>query len=206
MTFAELVKRTQEAAFHKSQLQAQLETGEAKLTTLTQIMQAQELAQLLIQQTAKETQDQLRYNLQDLVQSALDAVFPGQYMFSLSFDLKRGRTECEICLDKDGERMNPLDSNGGGIVDLVAFALRVAVWAIGTTRNVLILDEPFKFISAGYKPTAIEILKSLTQRLKLQVIMVTHDTDIIASADRIFHVDQKRRKSIVTQKEGDLCY
>lgn len=161
-----------------------------------------QLGTVLIQETAKETQDRLRIHVQDLVQSALGAVFPGVYDFRLLFTPRRGRTEVDIYLDKDGAQINPMDSSGGGVVDVVSFALRVVSWSISGTEPTLVLDEPMKWVSAGLRPRCAELIRALSDRLKLQIIMVTHDPELAEVADNIFIVDQKRRRSFVVKREG----
>lgn len=155
--------------------------------------------QALLQQTAKETQEALRFHIQDLVQAALDSIFPGVYTFEVEFEIKRGRTEALLQLDKDGEKINPMDATGGGVVDIMSFALRLAAWSLSKTDNVILLDEPFRFVSANLRPLCGEILQGLSQRLGLQIIMVTHDEEMMAIADRQFVVDQKRRQSFAVQ-------
>lgn len=159
----------------------------------------EELALVLIQQAALDTQQQLRYHLEELVQHAIDAVFPGKYTFRVAFEIKNGRTGAQIYLDKDGTRMDPMDSNGGGVVDIISLALRIASWGISRTRPVLLLDEPFKFLSARYRPLIGEMLSGVAHRLGLQVIMVTHDPDMVEIADRVFTIDQKERKSFIAE-------
>lgn len=156
-------------------------------------------AQALLQQTAKETQEALRFHIQDLVQAALDSVFPGVYTFEVEFEIKRGRTEANLRLDKDGEKINPMDATGGGVVDIIAFALRLAAWSLSKTGNTILLDEPFRFVSSNLRPLCGEILQGLSKKLGLQIIMVTHDEEMMAVADRQFVVDQKRRQSFATQ-------
>lgn len=185
-------------------LQEQLATTLTDIENTTKLIHTREMAQALLQKTAKATQEHLKFSLEDLVQAALDTVFPGVYQFHIEFEMKRGRTEASIFLDKDGERINPMDSSGGGVVDVVSFATRIATWALGNTRSILILDEPFKFLSVNLRPLAGEILKGLSKRLGLQVLMVTHDEEMVGISDRVFIVDQKRRKSIVTVVESEV--
>lgn len=95
------------------------------------------------------------------------------------------------------KKFNPIDENGGGVVDIVSFALRIALWNIkkGKKLNALILDEPFRFISEDLRYKAGEILKQLSEKLKLQFIIVTHDPNIIEIADRSFLVKKARKTS-----------
>ena len=163
-----------------------------------------EEAQALLQTVAKETQEQLVFHISDVVQAALESCFPSQYVFRFTFELKRGRTEAEIGLEKNGIAVNPMDATGGGVVDLMSFALRIACWGISKTRNTIVLDEPFKFLSVSpvnLRERAGEMLKTLSEKMGLQVIMVTHDHEMIATADRIFRVTQSAGISEV-RKEG----
>lgn len=160
-----------------------------------------EEAQAFIQQVAKETQEQLRYHIEDIVQLALDAVFPGEYDFRVIFEIKRGKTEARLCFLRDNIEIDPLTSAGGGVSDVVAFALRLAVWSLGKTRRLVILDEPFRYLSKDLQPKAGEMLRKLSSRLKLQVVMVTHEEEMIEIADKKFAVKLERdgeyKKSVV---------
>lgn len=178
-----------------SQTETGLITKQARLKTLEQV-------QVLIQTVAKETQDQLRYHIEDIVNTALTAVFPGKYDFVVHFEIKRGKTEADMYLLDGTEKLDPMESNGGGIVDIVSFALRLSAYTLSKSDNLIVLDEPFKFLSEGLKPLAGEILKTLSQKLNLQLIIVTHDEEIMDIADRVFEVEQVHGKSKILQQEG----
>lgn len=138
---------------------------EKKKTNLTSRLLAIEAAQVFIQQVAKETQEQLRYHIEDIVQLALDAVFPDQYEFKVMFEIKRGKTEARLCFLRDNIEIDPLNSAGGGVSDVVAFALRLSVWSLGKTRKVMILDEPFRYLSKDLQPKAGEMLRKLSHKI-----------------------------------------
>lgn len=147
-----------------------------------------EEAQIILQIVAKETQEQLKYHITDIVQLAIDACFPNEYIFDINFEIKRGKTEAYIVFKKNGHDIDPLDDSGGGVVDLASFALRIAAWSLGKTDSVIILDEPFRFLSKDLQPQAAEIMKQISEKLKLQFIMVTHNKDIVDCSDRVFEV------------------
>lgn len=198
---SDLFRRVQEGAFRRAAAEKRLEDLRtdltAKKTRLDDILQAQ----ALIQTTAQETQSQLKYHIQALVQNALDAVFPTTYVFKVGFELRRGQTEVDIYLDKDGEPIDPMDASGGGVVDVVTFALRVVAWSLSSTAPVLILDEPMKWVSAGRRAVCGELLRAVSDRLGLQIIMVTHDPALVVQADRVFEVTQRGRRSRVTVRQ-----
>lgn len=175
-----------QAKGQKTLLERQKQLAEESLVKWERRAKAIDIAQVLIQQVARDTQEKLRYHIEDIVQLALDSCFPDQYEFRVNFEIKRGRTEAELILLKDGNPMSPMDDNGGGIVDITSFALRLAAWSLSKTDNVIIMDEPFRFLSRDLHPKAGEILKELSQKLKLQIIMVTHSEELIQCSDKIF--------------------
>jgi ABC-type lipoprotein export system ATPase subunit len=56
------------------------------------------------------------------------------------------------------------------------------------SRNVIILDEPFKCLSDGYQEKASQMLKELSDKLKLQFLVVTHSEILASHADKTFNV------------------
>ena len=180
--------------------EAELAKAKYDLQDSTALLQAREKVVALVQSTAKETQDQLKFRIESIVQEALDAVFPG-YLFRVDYETKRDRTEASIYIEQDGEKFSPLEDNGGGLADVLAFALRLVAWSLGKTDNVLILDEPAKAVSRAYRPMMMEMLSGLSSQLGLQTIIVTHDSEIVDMADRIFRVtkDQNGRAKVVVK-------
>ena len=150
-----------------------------------------EKAQVFLQKVAQDTQGQLRYYVKDIVQLALDTCFPGEYEFDLVYEIKRGKTEAKLLFLSGEEEIDPLDASGGGVVDIAAFALRIAQWTLGSTRNTIILDEPFKHLSDDLQPLGAEVLKQLSDKLKIQFIIVTHRKEITGVADKIFEVSRR---------------
>jgi DNA repair exonuclease SbcCD ATPase subunit len=74
--------------------------------------------------------------------------------------------------------------------------LRISAFALESgTDNLIILDEPFKFISRDLQERAGEILKKLSEKMKLQIIMVTHIPEFIEVADKVFEV-RKNEKGV----------
>jgi ABC-type sulfate/molybdate transport systems ATPase subunit len=69
-----------------------------------------------------------------------------------------------------------MSASGGGVVDVAAFALRIACLTLRkpALRKVLILDEPFRFLSAEYRPRVRSLIESLADEFGVQFIIVTH--------------------------------
>jgi DNA repair exonuclease SbcCD ATPase subunit len=153
-----------------------------------------EEAREVIREVGLKTQQQLQYHIGDITSLALSAVYNDPYTLVAEFVQRRNKTECDLYFTRDKERVDPLDASGGGVVDVASFALRVASWSMQKPQsdNVLILDEPFKNLSADLLPRAGEMLKQISERLGLQIIMVTHAEQLTETADRVFTVTQRK--------------
>ena len=139
---------------------------------------------------AQQTQASLEKRLSEIVSLALAAVFDEPYAFKINYVTRRGVTECDLVFERDGREIDPLGGAGGGAVDIAAFALRIAVWALGGNRRpVIILDEPFRNLSANLHERAGQMLQMLSRKLGLQIVMVSHNPDIVSGADAVFRVN-----------------
>ena len=169
-----------------------LEVEKEQIVTLEQ-------TQLIFIKAAEATQKKLEIHISKLVTMAISSVFGSDvYEFQLEFIKKRGKTEADLWLIRNGIKMKPIDSVGGGVIDVVSFALRVAFWALNkTTRPIFILDEPFKMLSRNRVGKAMSMMRMLSEKLKLQMIMVSHIEQLISGSDKTFDVKLENGKSVV---------
>lgn len=204
MTAAQIVKRISELEGQRQRAEGALQTTERKVTELTQRSDDAAAAQSIIQGAAKLTQQQLEYRISELATLALKTVFPDPYALTVSFEEKRGRTECEILLKRDGEEgVRPMEACGHGVLDVAGLALRLSLWSLKRPRSapVFILDEPFKNVSRDYQPQVAALLKELSSRMGIQFIIVTHEEEIADNADKIFRVTFSKSGSTVSGTE-----
>ena len=129
-------------------------------------------AVLTVQKIANELQANITAFFTTCVQSALDIVFPGSYKFCMEFSSRRNQAELDMWLDRDGEKVSALDAAGGGVVDVISFALRTCCLLLSKKRKVLFLDEPFKFIRGEARDRLGELLNLLSVQSHVQIIMV----------------------------------
>lgn len=191
MTLEEIRTATSKAQSARLYLSGSIGARESRIATSLEEIAAFEDVQRLIQETAQEVQEGIRFHIQDIVQHALDAIFGDTYKFLVEFTVSRGRTEARLLVEKGGNVMDDLmEDEGGTLVQIVAMALRIAVWTLAPTAPVLIFDEPGAMVSAQYKPVFAEIIRGLSQRLGIQSIIVSHDDVYISIADRKFTVTQ----------------
>lgn len=101
---------------------------------------------------------------------------------------------------KEGKHPN-IKSSGGGLGDIISTGLRFASWSLGNTQNVLCLDESLKYLSSDLQERAGEILKEVSEKLGLQILLVTHSPILLESADKIFKVTIKDGITNVVEEE-----
>ena len=175
----------------RTNIRQQIKETENKLAENISRKENLEQAQAFLQSVAQDTQEQLKYHVEDIVQLALDTCFPEKYQFSIVFEVSRGTTTAVMkFIDiESGQLISPMDASGGGVIDLASFALRIAAWTLeGNTDNVIILDEPMKFISRDLIIQASKVMKTLSEKLGLQFILSTHIPELIEVADKVFQV------------------
>jgi len=160
-----------------------------------------EKAREVIKLVGIETQKQLQSHIGDITIMALESVFPDPYKLELEFIERKNKTECSIFFVRDGKRRDPLSASGIGAVDVATFALRVASWSMQNprSRNVIILDEPMKNVSIEYQEKTSQMIKEISEKLGLQMIIVTHNQVLTSYADRVFTTKIKNRITEITQ-------
>lgn len=140
-------------------------------------------AQKLVQGVAEAVQHQAHARIASVVSRCLEAVFgEGEaYEFRINFEQKRGRTESHLAFVRGDVVVDPCDGAGGGVVDVASFALRLACLALSRPqrRRLLVLDEPFRFLSREFRPRVRDLLLTLSREMKVQLIVVTHAEDLI---------------------------
>lgn len=130
----------------------------------------------MAQALAVEVQTQAHKRLAEVVTRALAAVFETPYCFELVFDQSRGRTAVGLRFTRDGQEFDPMYSTGGGVLDIAAFALRIAAILVARPplRKLVVLDEPFRHLSTAYRERAAALVETLAKELDFQILLITH--------------------------------
>lgn len=203
MSLQQLRYRVEQLKGQRAQVAADVQAGRNAVAALDADLHCAEEARAVIQTVAQQTQRQLEYHVSEIVSLALAAVFDRPYALRLAFVERRNKTEADLLFERDGEQFRPVDASGGGAVDVAALALRVAMWTLRRPRSraTLVLDEPLRFLSRDLMPKAAAMLAEVSQRLGLQIIMVSHSQELIEGADRYFTVEMHKGVSHVTTGE-----
>lgn len=189
MTLAEMKKKLYIAKGCEGLYRTKINDYKRKLKSLETESDNIEKAQILLQNVAQETQSKLKLQIEDIVNLALETCFPSEFEFHLDFKISRGKTEARFVYlsQTSGRETDPMCASGGGVVDIVSFALRIACFAIEDgISDTIILDEPFKFLSRDLREKSGLLLKTLSEKLNIQIIMVTHVNELEDCSDSIF--------------------
>jgi DNA repair exonuclease SbcCD ATPase subunit len=183
----------------KIQIEQSITTLNQELRDANRDLRRHEQAREIIREVGIKTQQQLSFHISDITSLALEAVFNEPYELKVEFVQRRNKTECDLYFERNGERIDPLTASGGGAVDVAAFALRIASWSMlrPHTRNVIILDEPLRFLSVDLQERASIMIKEISEKLGIQFILVTHNDTLTSYADRTFQVSIKKGVSKV---------
>ena len=131
----------------------------------------------IAQTVAQGIQQRAHQNIANVVSRCLEAIFDDPPQFKIHFERKRNRTEARLVFVRNDHEVDPLSSDSGGVVDVAAFALRLACLLLSRPklRPIIVLDEPFRALHADIRPRVKTLLEELSKELKVQIILVTHD-------------------------------
>jgi DNA repair exonuclease SbcCD ATPase subunit len=186
-------KEIQQLRGQKSKLLEMKDELNDKLEALEKELYVIEEGQKIVQDVALSTQEKLKLSVEPIITSALDIVYSDEaYGFEIDFQVKRNKTEANLYFTRNNQRYTPLASSGFGVVDVAAFALRLALWNISNpeTRPLFILDEPFKHVSEDLQESVMKMVNVLSKKLGIQILLITHskESDVMEFSDRVFRV------------------
>jgi DNA repair exonuclease SbcCD ATPase subunit len=183
----------------------QLEENEDKLLKAKNDITTWEQVQILLTKVSDYAREQIKSRIEATVTAALTAVFGEGYTFKVNMKQSGGQAFAEwqvVSQYGDVEvAASPEDSRGGGIVDIVSLALRLAMLELIRPKpgGPVVLDEPGKMLSREYLPNMAFFLKQYATKTGRQIIMVTHAETLAEAADRAYVVTQKDGVSEVRQ-------
>jgi chromosome segregation ATPase len=190
-------------------LQAQYASSLARLKEVTTQIDLYEKTRILLQEAGKIAREEAKKQIEQLVTDALQFVFESDNIaFEIEMKETRGRVEANFWIVSEYEgkmaRFDATDSRGGGVVDIVSLALRLAMLQAFKPEvgGPLMLDEPGKHVSAEFSGNMARFLKEVAGRFGRQTIMVTHNAELAGAADVAYGFLLEDGKSRVTRLVG----
>lgn len=159
--------------------------------------------EILLNLSSEYGREQAKKQIESIVSSCLSFIFETDVEFII--ELTEGKisgADFYVVSNYDGYsiKTQPETARGGGVVDIVSLALRIAMLEIYKPKleGPLILDEPGKHVSEDYIFNLGEFLRKTTTMFQRQIIMVTHNNYLSQICDKSFLVEQRNSISNVT--------
>lgn len=180
-----LVKRTGEL----DALRKQHERAELTMKTERDDQALTIKARLLLEQYSEIEQEQLKEKVTALVSRGLQTIFGTEYAFRIEMKTLRKQAAMEFTIIRELVERDPMDSHGGGLVNVIALVLRLTIVALtpGLSRTV-VLDEPFAQLSQGYIDGMGRFIRELVDATGMQLLIVSHEEEIAEVADQAYRL------------------
>lgn len=137
-----------------------------------------ESAQHIFQGIAQSIQQRAHERIARVVSRAFEAIFDDPYTFRIDFEQKRGKTEAIIVFERGELEADPNSASGVGVIDVAAFALRLACLMLTQPqpRRLIVMDEPFRFLNGEvYQERAGRLIQAMARETGFQFIIVSDD-------------------------------
>jgi len=188
----------------KERLETDLSAKQSELDNVANKIDVLDQVRLLLQRASEYAREQVKQQIEMLVTHCLQFVFGPNLEFQIELNEVRGKSSAEFYViskyDDVKIKTKPQDARGGGIVDVISLALRIAV--IQSTDvykdGPIILDEPAKHVSNEYISNVAQFLKQISNVFHRQIIMVTHNQYLSEIADLAYKVELKNGISEVS--------
>ena len=162
---------------------------------------------VLLNSIGEERQLKAQDTIEALVTRGLQQIFDDTLSFHIIQKVKANAASVEFvvrtALPDGGVVDTPvMDARGGGLAATIGFLLRVVILLLrggNHGENILVIDESFSHVSAEYLPAVSEFLRELVEKTNLQVIMITHQTELTDAADTVYRFTSVDGKTIVEE-------
>lgn len=152
-----------------------------RLRAAMDVAAAVDAAAAIILNAAEEIHTRLQQQIAEVVSACLQSVFGTGHVARLHVVSMENRQELRLELTKGGESVDIMDGSGGAVVDVAAWAIRLACFHLHRPhlRRTLVLDEPFRCVSIPQSREVAAMLQSMVQRYAVQVVIVTHNAELL---------------------------
>jgi DNA repair exonuclease SbcCD ATPase subunit len=142
--------------------------------------------------------------IESIVTAGLQLVFKDPQMGLLVEKKEGARGNTYRLLVRQGEITGePMSTRGGGVVNIVAFLLRVILIKRFKLAQFIVLDESFNNVSPDYQPRVSELLHEMCQKFKFTIFAITHQPRLIRQADAVYRVSAvKGQPPVLRRLEG----
>lgn len=195
----EMLTRYEQLVEERVKLKQKLSDLQAKSDKYKRMFKNHCDARELIARAIEIIHTQFKDEIERTVTNAIKHVFRRDIELKLVYSKRSLGIDTQILILENGEEMDPEDDLGGSIIDIISFVFRIIIWNMSSprSRNCFLVDEPFRWTGKLIQITAI-IMKELSVSHNFQVIMATHEDDLISIADKVFLVEHDGTESHIS--------
>ena len=142
--------------------------------------------------------------VESLVSDGLKLVFDQD--LKLVIERKEGaRGDSYRLMVQEGDVIGPpIDTMGGGVVNVISFLLRVIMIQRFKLSKFLALDESFNNVGDAHIVKVSEMLRTLCQEHGFSILVVTHQPLLGVAADRVYEVKGPRENPELVELASSL--
>jgi DNA repair exonuclease SbcCD ATPase subunit len=157
----------------------------AELSTEVEILN---LSSTVLEQLLKSVSVESLATIEKLVSYGLKVSFHDLALqLKIEASQKRGVQYLDLKFtDRGAVEAGILSAFGGGPASVCAFLLRLLVCRRLQLAPVLLLDEPFSFVSSDYVDNVAKLLRELSDKLGITILLVTHDRGFLHHATHAY--------------------
>lgn len=184
-------------------LERQATENENKVMEAAKNMQTSSEALDFLEEVANSRRGSMKGRIESVLTEALQLVYGPARSIELNYSMKNNRSNLAIELVKQtkaGEVRRILNGTGAGlgVSDTASVPLRLLV-LLGSNKcdRVCILDECYKHVNIERVPLVVQFLKVLTERLGIQIILLSHHQQLRGEVDAAYEVTEGAETSLV---------
>lgn len=137
--------------------------------------------------------------MSNLITYGLKSIFDDQNLvFSPDMTKKGGKIYIDLKTSNNGIE-GDFKSFGGSVAVIESFLLRVLCVLKKNLAKLMLLDETFAAVGEEYIANTSKLIKELSKKLGLDVLLVTHQKDFQQNADHIYRVKESKNGLLMEQ-------
>lgn len=185
---------------------------EAEIAQLAATRAAADRVSGVLASIGSERDAAARTQIEALVTSGLQAIFEENLSFHLIESTARQTPQIDFVVKThlpDGSSFDTdvLSARGGGLAAVVGLLLRVVLILLTRASgkkapDLLVLDETLSHLSREYLEPAGQFLRTLVDSTGLQLLMVTHQHELVEFADVVYRLRLDAEGRTVATKES----
>lgn len=182
-------------------LQKHINVNTEKIDSHSSQMKVCKEALTFLEDLANSRRSNIKSKIETILTEGLRMVYGENYHVELTYCFKNNRSHMDIEVVKKtplGDVQRTMDGFGGGVSDCISVPLRLLV-LLGSrqTDKVCILDEAYKHVDIDRVENVAQFIKSIANKLGIQVILLSHHEIMQNVADTVFQMQDNNGKSSI---------